>query len=183
MPGKDLVQNRCSPLPLLPDRNAFATKPEIQPNVLAVLHNGTLHSFKGQLKHLIIILKIQPQWHSQTSLSPQKITAGTREATAMARCKQHRNENKMTWFQILNPPLNSFDLGQVVFTSQLSSCVTREYYLLHSLVVFRNEAMHMKSPGGKAKRRERRREGGRHWLSWSSISRNIQMEFSTEVLA
>lgn len=60
----------------------------------------------------------------------------------------------------LNPPLNSYDLGRVILTSQLSSCVTREYSLLHSLVVFRNEAMAVKAPGGKEERRGRRREGG-----------------------
>lgn len=66
----------------------------------------------------------------------------------------------MTWFQILNPPLNSYDLGQVILTSQLSSCVTREYYLLHSLVVFRNEAMPVKALGGREKRTERSERGG-----------------------
>lgn len=89
----------------------------------------------------------------------------------------------MTWFQILNLPLNSYDLGQVILTSQLSSGVTREYYLLHSLVVFRNEATSVKAPGGVERagggeeRKERRERRGRLQQRGSPISRNSEQNF------
>lgn len=87
----------------------------------------------------------------------------------------------MTWFQILNPPLNSYDLGQVTFTSQLCSRVTGEYYSLPSLVVFRNEATYMKAP--EVRKEIKEKMGESTGSSASSISRKFKMEFSTEGLA
>lgn len=109
-------------------------------------HIKTLKSrFIDDLKHLLFFCKGSLPWRWQIQLRQGEKSIGL----------------GIRWpgFK-LNPPLNSYDLGRVISTSQLSSCVTGEYSLLHSLVVFRNEAMTVKAPGGKEERRERRRGGG-----------------------